>query len=199
MWLKLLNVFPVRTFSERKTDLRATSAEQTHVVTASVVRTNACVCLCVCTSVWGAGFTHTHTYTSRGLCVSDYMEEEKGRRLAFSLTLRSECSNITEQDLWATTSFLLGLFWSLFQINQNHSEKRSLVKVWTRKTCLQESTHTWRELFQILKVCHAFSYFPCSVAAFYGSLSNLSNGYLVWIISFVWTGLVWVCMEFYLC
>lgn len=67
-------------------DLRATSAEQTHVVTASVVRTNACVCVCVHVQVCGGQGSHTHT--SGGVCVSDYAEEEKGRRLAFSLTLK---------------------------------------------------------------------------------------------------------------
>lgn len=100
------------------------------------------------------------------MCISNYTEEETGRRLAFSLTLNSECSNLTvlvgesEKKRKSCGPQLVSYwvyFWSLFKFDRNHFKKISFVKVWARKTCLRpESTHTWRELFQILKVCHLF-------------------------------------------
>lgn len=88
---------------------------------------------CACRSVWGAGETHTHSQDMEGCRGSVFQATGRGgegRRLAFSLSLKSECS-ITEnlvgsqrkyvaplRKLWACgTCFSLTLFWNLSRIN----------------------------------------------------------------------------------
>lgn len=95
------------------------------------------------TCVWGAGFTHR---TLEEVCVYVFLEEETGRRLAFPLTLNSECSNLTalveksEKKRKSCGPQLVSYrvcFWSLFQFDRNHFKKIRFVKVWARKN------HVW--------------------------------------------------------
>lgn len=120
--------------------------------------------------VWVCGGQGKHTYTGHlgEGWVCNYREEEKGGGLPF-LSLsevwmqhhrevggKSERNSwYFKRNLWAPTCFTLILFLSLFKSNKLSLEVER--KGFCLKKCLiLESTHTWRELFQILKVCYVF-------------------------------------------
>lgn len=138
--------------------------------------------------VGGRGNTRTQDIWEKGGCVTTGRRRREEACL-FSLSLKSECSNIEKlvgsqretadtfkRNLWAPTCFTLILFLSLFKSNKLSLEAER--KGFCLKKCLiLESTHTWRELFQILKVCYVFlciSSTP-SVRHFYWLKANIDQ------------------------
>lgn len=116
--------------------------------------------------VGGRGNTRTQDIRERGGCVTTGRRRREEACL-FSLSEvwmqqhrevggKSERNSwYFKRNLWAPTCFTLILFLSLFRSNKLSLEVER--KSFCLKKCLiLESTHTWRELFQILKVCYVF-------------------------------------------
>lgn len=147
------------------------------------LRLSSVVWVCTYKCAWGAGFTH-RTLEEVCVCISNYTEEETGRRLAFSLTLNSECSNRTvlksEKNRKSGGPQRVShrvYFWSLFKINRNHFKKEEFCSSLGQKNMSGTGVNPHLEgiISDFEGLSSICSHFLCSVIAHLCSLWHLSN------------------------